>query len=137
VCAPRDGHRTRPIVNLTPTPAAKPGDQVNLNLEPLEGQIMNATRTTLKSFVAKNAGSLFIAIDNYFDGTVDGSVDSADKSFTPVVETVHCLKNTYGINGAWVAGGGNDYITHFSRDGFTGLEVNNCCRHFFIATKNN
>jgi hypothetical protein len=94
-----------------------------------------ATKTTLKSFVKKNAGSLFINTRTSFDSMVDGCTETKDKGFRPAEETSRNTENTLGVNGIWLVGRSNDYINHFSKDGFTGLEVYNSCGHFFVATK--
>lgn len=97
---------------------------------------MKPTRATLKSFVKKNAGKLFISVRSSFDGMVDGCTDADDKSFRPAQPaTFGRPENNLGISGVWLVGGGRDHITPFSEPGYMGHEIYNCCGCFRIAIK--
>jgi len=93
------------------------------------------TKTTFKSLVKKNEGNLYIWNLSHFDGTVDGRV-SCKSTWRKVEPTTLHKDNTLGINGVWLVNGSRDYFTPYNENGFTGIEVSNCCGHFVVATKN-
>jgi len=96
---------------------------------------MKITKTTFKTFLKKNAGSILIQKKRSFDGMVDGCVESDVKGFHPVVETTDHAEHTFGISGAWLVGHGGDRFLHFEADGLVGIEVYNCCGSFVLAIK--
>ena len=93
------------------------------------------TKATLKSFVKKNIANLYISKKRSFDSMTDGCESCADKSFQPVTLAATFHENTLGIEGCWLVGGGRDYFTLIEKDGFSGVEVSNCCGLFILAIK--
>jgi hypothetical protein len=89
------------------------------------------TVATLKSF-AKRPG-LLIRVRAKFDGMVDGTVYAKDAQFSPAEPTDRFPRNTIGIKGAWIVGGGRDYITREQVGGLDVLRVQNCCGSFDLA----
>ena len=92
------------------------------------------TKATLKSFVKKNAGSLYIKKKRSFDGVVDGCIIIRE-GFSPVVSTQNNREHTLEITGAWLVNGSRDYFNAYQDDNFVGIEVYNCCGNFIIAIK--
>ena len=93
------------------------------------------TMATIKSFIRRNEGKLYIRCKSTFDGMVDGvrPVDGKPE-FTPAQPGAHA-ENSMGINGAWFVGGSRDYLTPISENGFVGFHVYNCCGSFDIAVR--
>jgi hypothetical protein len=94
------------------------------------------TKSTLKSFIRKNEGKLFIRVKSRFDGMVDGAIDSSDQAFSPCVSSNVHYEHNMGIQGAWLVLGSRDYFTEYTDSKFAGIEVYNSCGHFVIAIKN-
>ena len=93
---------------------------------------MKATKHTFNKLVKQN--NLFIKVKSAFNGMIDGC-ETFNNGFEKAESTDHCIKNTYGINGAWLVNGGRDYFTHYENDTMIGLEVYNACGSFVLATK--
>lgn len=101
------------------------------------------TKATVKSFVKKNFDNLYINVTSSFDGMIDGcrsqhdgftKVKSSVKLFT-VFSSNDCNEHTLGIAGAWFVGQSRDYFRPYNENGFTGIEVYNCCGKFVLAVK--
>lgn len=93
------------------------------------------TRATLKSFVRKNAGKMFIKVKSRFDGMQDGVRDTEDQGFSKCMPAEGCHEHNLGIQGAWLVLSSNDWYTAYNDGKFTGIEVYNCCGNFTIAVK--
>ena len=91
------------------------------------------TKATLKSFVKKNKGQLFINVTSSFDGMTDGC-ESVKGGFRPE-QTTDFEKNTLGVKGIWLVGSSRDYFRPYNDEGFEGIEVYNCCGRFVVAVK--
>lgn len=65
---------------------------------------MKPTRATLKAFIRKNAGKLFVQVTNHFDGMQDCCTSTGDNSFTPAESGEHPAYD-YGVKGLWLVGG--------------------------------
>jgi len=85
------------------------------------------TKTTLKSFVAKNRGNLLLLVSQRFDGMVDGVRGTGETVFTPVTATAFDYATTLGVDGLWLVGGSRNYFSAFENDEFVGFSVVNCC----------
>ncbi len=96
---------------------------------------MKTTLATIKAYIRKNEGRLYIRCKSSFDGMVDGVRDNADQSFSLALKDERGFKNTCGIQGAWFVFGSRDWFTPFEDETFTGFEVSNCCGQFFLVTK--
>ena len=95
------------------------------------------TLATLKSFVRKNQGKLFVKVQSSFDGMQDMVTETKD-NFSPAVSdewTERNGKHTLGFRGVWLVGQSRDYFTPIDVDGFTGIEGYNCCGSWIIAVK--
>jgi hypothetical protein len=92
------------------------------------------TRSTVKRFVesALAADSLHIRVFSRFDGMQD-MVDAVKDTMRPVARTTWADSHSLGIPGLWLVDGNRNTITRCDRDGFTGLEVYNCCGCCVIA----
>jgi len=96
---------------------------------------MKTTKSTIKSFIRKNADNLFINVRSSFDGMIDGCAYYND-GFKKASKDSHNERNTLGVAGAWFVGQSRDYFQSYNESGFTGYSVSNCCGHFIIAVKN-
>ena len=92
------------------------------------------TMATVKSFIRKNQGKLYIRCKSSFDGMVDGVRFDNGAQFTPAQPGTHA-EHSLGINGAWFVGRSRDYLTPINEAGFTGFHVYNCCGSFDLAIK--
>ena len=97
----------------------------------------NPTMATVKSFIKKNQGKLYIKNLSDFDGMVDCVMPCDDKGFrlaqAPEVGRNH--ENCLNIRGAWFVLGGGDRVYEFSDGQFEGYEIYNCCGNFFLAVE--
>lgn len=97
---------------------------------------MKITRATFKSFIKKNDGKLFVKVNSNFDGMVDCVMPVEDQfSIAKADGRDFANENTLGISGVWLVGG-RDYFNSYEKDGFSGIEVSNCCGSFIVTTKN-
>jgi hypothetical protein len=93
------------------------------------------TLTTLKSFIRKNENQLFLKIKSKFNGMVDG-VDEVEDTFRQVqVDKKSKNISTLGIQGIFVDNNSKNYFTKFENNNFEGIEFDNCCGRFILATK--
>lgn len=81
------------------------------------------TKTTLKSFVRKNAGKILVSIRSEFDGMVDGHV-LVSQGFKKV--------ENFDLNDYMTACSPN-YFYSYSENGFEGFRISNCCGRSIIA----
>ena len=93
------------------------------------------TLATVKSFLRKNKGKVYIATKSHFDGMVDCVMPCGDKTFVLPNPEGPWHENELGIHGAWFVFGSRDWITPFEKDGMRGFEVYNCCGSFELAVK--
>lgn len=96
------------------------------------------TLTTIKSFIKHNKGYLHISHRNHFDGAVDCVTESNNKDFRQaqyLMEGGTDNDKNYRLNvsGAWFVGDSRDYFTVYSKNGFNGYGVSNCCGSFILA----
>lgn len=96
---------------------------------------MKPTMATLKSFIRKNPGQLYIKKKSSFDGMTDCVEFDRSAAFVPAVAPERTHPENLGIAGAWCVGQSRDYIREFNADGFRGFEVYNCCGSFVLAVK--
>ncbi len=95
------------------------------------------TLATLKSFVRKNEGQLFINVRSKFDGMTDG-VESRDGGFGEAKAddwSKNHVEHTLGYLGVWLVGSSRDSISAYEDDQFTGFHVYNCCGDFNIVIR--
>ena len=88
------------------------------------------TKATIKSFIKKNEGKLFIKKLSSFDGMQDCVMPDND-SFSQVQKTRFHIPHTLGIKKAWFVGG--EHYTEYKDDTFAGYKVYNCCGSFILA----
>ncbi len=94
------------------------------------------TLATVKSFIKKNQGQLFINITSEFDGMTDGC-ESRNKGFESAkTESTPCMQShSLGIDGAFFVGSSRDYFSAYSDNSFEGIKISNCCGRFILAVK--
>lgn len=98
------------------------------------------TLATIKSFLRKNEGSLFVSHGYSFDGMTDCYQPSRDKSIKTLEGSFDKdAKSTLGFTDLWFVGGSRDnfYPKEIEANGvkYAGFEVYNCCASFTILTK--
>jgi hypothetical protein len=98
------------------------------------------TLATIKSFLRKNEGSLFVSHGYSFDGMTDCCQPSNDTSIKVLEGSFDKdSRRTLGFPALWFVGGGGDnfYPKEIESEGvkYTGFEVYNCCASFTILTK--
>lgn len=101
------------------------------------------TMATVKSFIRRNEGKLYIRTKSSFDGMTDCVQQCSDRDWTSVqpsdeggfLDNAKGRSNTLGIRGAWFVGQSRDYLKPVSEGSFTGFHVYNCCGSFDIAVK--
>jgi hypothetical protein len=96
-------------------------------------KMAKVTLTTLKSFIKKNEGKLYINVKSTFDGSCD-SVMPRGGGFKPTQPSD--MSNSLGVKGVWVVGSSRNYLSTYQSENFTGIEVDNCCGSFIVAIKN-
>ena len=96
---------------------------------------MKITLATIKSFIRKNAGNMYIDCRSAFEGMTD-CVESCDnRGFKPAIVDTDHPKQSLGIVGAWFVRSSRDYFTEYSENGFKGFQIDNCCGSFVLAVK--
>ncbi len=95
------------------------------------------TKATLKSFIRKNEGKLFIREKSSFDGMVDGCTNECDRGFNQARKYEGTLREDHnlGYHGIWIVGSSGNSFRAYNDDAFEGIEVYNCCGHFIVAVK--
>lgn len=95
------------------------------------------TMATVKSWVKKNQGNIFIQVFGRFDGTTDGWTVVNMNAFLKKAETTpfaeYYERNTLGIDGAYFVRNRGDLIERYEINGKSGFKVYNCCRSFAIV----
>jgi len=97
-------------------------------VKPTETQ-KKITLATLKSFIRKNADSLFCKTRSRFDGMTD-SIEQVEDFFGSV-----SAEKALGLQGVYIVGGSRDRFRHFEDESFVGIEVSNCCGRGILAVK--
>jgi hypothetical protein len=87
------------------------------------------TLATLKSFIRKNADSLFCKTRSRFDGMTD-CIEQVEDFFGSV-----SAEKAIGLQGVYIVGGSRDRFRHFEDESFVGIEVSNCCGRGILAVK--
>ena len=94
------------------------------------------TKATFKSFVNKNRDRLYISVEWYFDGMIDG-MTRGDCKFDKIQpdNDEKLYSYTLGIRGCWLVGKSRDYFESYEDESYEGISVGNCCGDFVIAIK--
>lgn len=92
------------------------------------------TLATVKSFINKNANSLYINVKSSFDEMTD-CCESRNDGFGKAISETEMIENTMGVCGSWFVGSSRDYFNAFENETLTGIEVYNSCGHFVIAVQ--
>jgi len=99
-----------------------------------ECDMRKVTLATIKSFIRKNKGEIFIRKQSRFDGMSDMVERNSDAEFRLAGEG-SMLSHDLGISGAWFVGSSRDSFERISEGNFEGFNVYNCCGEFDIAIK--
>ena len=93
------------------------------------------TLSTVKAFIRKNTGNLYINVKSEFSGYSD-SIESVKSNFQPTTPAIHgSFSDTLGIKGAWFVGMSRDYFESYDDGHFSGIKVMNCCGSFILAVQ--
>ena len=92
------------------------------------------TKASIKSFIKKNEGKLYIRRISDFSPITD-CVEEVNGDLEKVEITENSLKNTLGVNGLWLAGGSNDTYTEFETKELKGFNIYNCCGEVNLVIK--
>jgi hypothetical protein len=92
------------------------------------------TVATLKSFVRKHEGNIYLAVNSDFDGMTD-CVERCSGLFKPARKSEINASNNLGYNGMWLVGSSRDRVAAYDKDGMKGFEVNNCCGNWIVAVR--
>ncbi|MEY5020578.1 MAG: hypothetical protein RJA91_113 [Pseudomonadota bacterium] len=92
------------------------------------------TKATIKSFIKKNSGKVYIQLESKFDGMIDG-IRSINDRFSIAQPESKNEKYTFGISGAWFVGHSRDYFKAYEDEQFSGYYIYNSCGSFILATK--
>jgi len=87
------------------------------------------TITTIKAFIRRNHGKIYICHHTAFDGMTDG-IEMCSQEIVPVEPTDSNLENTLGISGAWFVRHGKNYFKQVEKPGMKGYHVYNSCGSF-------
>jgi hypothetical protein len=92
------------------------------------------TLSTVKSFIKKNSGNIYIDVRAEFDGMIDGLSFNA-QGFSKAEPDIRDRSYTLGIAGAYFVGCSRDYFSKFENESFDGIQVVNSCGKFILAVK--
>lgn len=92
------------------------------------------TRASLKAFIKRNKGNLYVNHKSTFDGMVDGCV-GLNKRWQKAKSTDKNLEHSLGVEGLWLVGSSRDYFTLHNQDGFVGIAISNSCGYSIVGVK--
>lgn len=93
------------------------------------------TLATIKSFVRKNKGKLFIFVKSTFDPMIDCVMPTTNKRFVRANKTDYSYQYSLGIEYACFVGRGADMFRPYEDSQYIGYNVYNCCGEFNLAIK--
>lgn len=93
------------------------------------------TLATIKSFIRKNEGNIFIFEKSTFDGMVDCVMPTGNKEFVLAKKTDSNIQYTLGIEHAWFIGRGADMYRLYEDSQYIGYNIYNCCGEFNLVIK--
>lgn len=97
------------------------------------------TLATVKSFVRKNEGNLYIEVSSSFNGMIDCCDDTLNCDFTPVTKVTWprpgCPSTYIDSHPILGSHGSGNLLRSYEDDNFIGFNVYNCCGSFNIAVK--
>lgn len=93
------------------------------------------TLATIKSFLRRNQGQVYIKITSHFDGMIDGTREVDSPAFELARTTDRNMQYTLGLAAAWFVGQSRDWFRAYEDDTYQGYAVSNCCVNFIIAIK--
>ena len=96
------------------------------------------TKATLKSFIKKNHGNLYINYHSDFNGMIDGVDFFPGSTFSKAkhTETDSQVGYNLGIVGLHLVGGSRNWFDSYVGENFTGITYSNCCGSATIAIRN-
>ena len=92
------------------------------------------TMATVKAFVRKNKGRIYVRNLSDFNAMTDCVERSADREFY-LAEVEEDSMHTLGVKGAWFVLSSRDRMMPIESDEFVGFHVYNSCGSFDLAVK--
>lgn len=92
------------------------------------------TLATIKSWMKKNEGRIYVQERSRFDGSIDAVSYHEAPEFNLAQPSYNPHKNNFNMRGVWFVFGGGDCYTPYDDGKFQGYEVYNCCGSFILAT---
>lgn len=97
------------------------------------------TKATLKSFLKKNSGNLYILEHSRFDGMIDCVSQTGQEAFIKTDDKYDAEnKHSFGIDGVWVTQGRDSFsrtVVKTLEGTFEGIHCYNCCGSWTVAIK--
>ena len=90
------------------------------------------TKATVKSFIKKNSGKIYVKVKSSFSGMTD-AIERIEDDFDLAQESTRNLDHTLGIEDAWFVGHSRDYFTPYEDEKYNGYYIYNCCGSFVLA----
>jgi len=96
------------------------------------------TRATLKSFIDKNKGRLYINVNSVFDNAhKKNEMEASPEGWVLAIETPCNEDTTFGIEHVHIVRGctGGNNFYYFDNGVYQGIGYRNCCGNGIIAVK--
>ena len=93
------------------------------------------TLATVKSWIKKNHGNIYIQIKNDFCGYNDCVIANKEPTWELASHNQNVNDNTLGINGAWVVKQSRDSLNAYDDNQYQGFYIYNCTGSFYIGIK--
>ena len=90
------------------------------------------TKATVKSFIRKNAGKIYVKVESSFSGMTD-AIERIEDDFDLAKESTRNVDHTFGIEGAWFVGHSRDYCRPYEDEKYNGFYIHNACGSFVLA----
>lgn len=92
------------------------------------------TKSTLKSFIRKNADNLYIKCEKDFNHMIE-TVETINSNFKKIKIELESLNEKFYFVGKFFGGSQSDCFESYDDGTFVGIEMSNCCGSSIIAIK--
>ena len=92
------------------------------------------TLATVKSFIKRNEGNLYVKVCSRFSGMTD-MVEDVKDDFEPAQKTESNNNYNLGFDGIWCVGSSRDRFTLYRDKDYVGVNIYNCTGKCIIAAK--
>jgi len=90
------------------------------------------TKSTVKSFIRKNSGKIYVKVKSSFSGMTD-AIETIEDNFDLAKQSTRYTEHTFGIEGAWFVGHSRDYFRPYEDEKYNGYYIYNACGSFILA----